>query len=394
MTELRPSRMLYLLLFVLLELAAIFMIPSYGSTDVDQFWLRWINDAEQYGLVRGYEISTLDYPPLSVALLWMFSRAAALIGVSTHAGLKLGLFLFLNITVGLFGLLQRDLRATVLLMAGLIVNSVCLAYVDVLFMPPLLASFWCFSRRRMSLGLFLFTLSCLIKYQPLIIAPFIILHMWRQKRLTPISIALSSLPVLMCAIIYGPTFFVTLARALNHLYLSAYAFNINWALTRIVEIAGLQGQFTMRYGIVFLSQAISLMTKLLFMSFYFYLLAVSREKRFSACLLRSSVAYISYFVLCTGVHENHMMLAVLSMAFVAAGDKCRLFDASMVALYSTLNMVYVYGVDGSGGLLDVEWARGLDVLISILFFVWFVRLICPFLSRNGWRFHDAAVTAT
>src|SRR5438552_18616184 len=96
--------------------------------------------------------------------------------MTVFLALKWSLFIFLLATAASFYWLSRNLILTAALEFSLIPNSVALGYLDIYFAPFLIAAFFCLQRGHFTIGVVLFAISCSIKWQPLLIAPFICIY--------------------------------------------------------------------------------------------------------------------------------------------------------------------------------------------------------------------------
>src|SRR5712671_3866152 len=129
-----------------------------------------------FGLIGGFVHSGTDYPPLSLIILAAVSRCADAFGITIFMALKCSLLIFLIATGASFYWFSRSLILTAALEFSLILNSVALGYLDIYFAPFLIAAFFCLQRGHFTIGVILFALSCSIKWQPLLLAPFICIY--------------------------------------------------------------------------------------------------------------------------------------------------------------------------------------------------------------------------
>jgi hypothetical protein len=148
---------------------------SPGTSDIE-FWKAWVNNADNYGLVAGYAANHDAYPPLASVILWAAEQVFQPLQASAFLSIKFSIFFFLVATASLFWLWTRDLRVALILYFALLLNSVALGYIDVYFAPPLILSLWMLKEGRWLWFSLLFALATLIKWQPMIIAPFCLLY--------------------------------------------------------------------------------------------------------------------------------------------------------------------------------------------------------------------------
>src|SRR5690349_20714209 len=152
------------------SLLALSFLNSPGMEDVGA-WLDWTRSVDNFGIVEGYRAQRWDYPPLTYVTLYAVAKLSHLFGIDLFSGLKLSLFFGLFLTVFAFWLWTRNLLLSALLQLALLLNSTALGYLDIYFAPTLIFSLWAIKERKLWLFTILFSITCLIKWQPLIIFP-------------------------------------------------------------------------------------------------------------------------------------------------------------------------------------------------------------------------------
>jgi hypothetical protein len=95
------------------------------------------------------------------------------VGLSPLMSYKVTILTFQLVSTGIILLLSGSYWVAAAFNASLLLSGVGLGYMDVFIVPPLIAAFWAFQSRRNVLGTAFFLISCLTKWQPLIVAPFI-----------------------------------------------------------------------------------------------------------------------------------------------------------------------------------------------------------------------------
>jgi hypothetical protein len=349
------------LLLVNLIALSFFFSPGTGDVGV---WARWMREIDTNGLIGGYAQSDTDYPPLSFALLTMVSRSATTLEVSRFVVLKFSILLFLFATAGCFYAFTRNLLLTAALELGLILNSVALGYLDVWFAPFLIAAFFLLQRGHLSAGLLLFAISCSIKWQPLIIAPFVCLYVFAavepktpkdnrafSRRLIPFAVSAAAAVVLL--LIFGTKVFDSLQRAMTrHAFLSANALNFSWLQTWALHLLRPD-----QYGALQNGEIGKLLTQdplivwpdkiLFYLTYAAVLIGFARAaKTFERLVVYSMLGYLAYFAFNTGVHENHLFL-ICSLAwilvFLSPNELVRGINFTLAA---NANLFLFYGVFG------------------------------------------------
>ncbi|NWJ98794.1 MAG: hypothetical protein HXX20_23880, partial [Chloroflexi bacterium] len=179
-----PKQIKRLVAFLLLwavSLLAWSFLPSPGAEDV-RYWLAWLQAVDSRGIVPAYKtIEWLDYPPLIFLIFFGVAKLATLFQIQLFLGLKLSLFAFLIITTLVFLAWTRNLWLATLLQLALLLNAMALVYVDIYFAPTLLLSLWALKARKLCLFTLVFSTTCLIKWQPVILAPFILVYLLEDQ---------------------------------------------------------------------------------------------------------------------------------------------------------------------------------------------------------------------
>src|SRR5262249_24012988 len=232
----------------LVSLLALSFFFSPGTGDVS-IWGNWMRGISNSGLIDGYTNSDTDYPPLTFVILAGVVKCASTFGASPFVVLKCSLFVFLLATAICFYYFTRNLIFTGALEIALVLNSMALGYLDIYVAPFLIAGLFYLQRGNLNLGFVLFAVSCLTKWQPLIIAPFVCLYVLgnakgrntdktsqRRSQIVPFALAagIVALPLLL---IFGWKIFDSLHRAMTyHIFLSAYGLNLSWIHTWILHL--------------------------------------------------------------------------------------------------------------------------------------------------------------
>src|SRR6476660_8599595 len=169
------------LLFLVIIFSTLFMlafINSPGTGDVETF-LEWLSAVRNLGAVEAYH-KLDDYPPISYVLLSLCANLADYLKITDFMALK---SLLVLATLGCSLIMARcrgrwePIIALVTLLV-LVINSMFLGYIDAFSLVFVLWSINCFQSGKLQLGAALFTIGCLIKWQPMIIAPFVAFYLW------------------------------------------------------------------------------------------------------------------------------------------------------------------------------------------------------------------------
>jgi Gpi18-like mannosyltransferase len=383
------GRYIKLVQTVFISLAILLITVSFlnspGTNDVD-IWKRWAITSDTYGPVSGFKINDADYPPFASIILLGTMKVSHLFGGEVFDAVKLSILLFLCLTSFVFWLWTRNFVITVILHLSLLLNSVALGYIDIFFAPCLILSLWTLKERKLTLFTIFFSLACLTKWQPIIIAPFIILYIldikqvaqWRQIEFKKLFRGVL-FPTVVILVVTLSIFGVAevgqaFMASLSHNYLSGNALNFNWLVTHFLHVfypdqfgSLVKGQANL---IVTTSLKVTLIPKLLFFLSYLITLVsfFKRDKTFEGAITFSLVGYLAYFTFNTGVHENHLFLAAILSIILFWVNRKRLPSMLILLLMSNINLIMFYGMDGGGPTFSRVIGKTIDIALLLSFF--------------------------
>ena len=369
-----------------------------------------------FGLVGGFVHSGTDYPPLALIILATVARCADAFGIAVFLALKWSLFIFLLATAASFYWLSRNLILTAALELSLILNSVALGYLDIYFAPFLIAAFFCLQRGHFKIGVLMFAISCSIKWQPLLIAPFVCIYVMAAageglsgrdkayRRIIPFIIA-ALVVVLPMVMIFGAGAIInSLQSAMTrHNFISGYALNFGWLHTWALHLWAPEKYGSLQNGEVGLIQTrdalLMLPEKILFyLSYAAILIAFALQKKtFRRLIVYSMLGYLSYFLFNTGVHENHLFpIACLAWILVFI-DSSQLVRAINFSIAANINLFVFFGVFGQRVPCVIA---GVDITLvfALMNIGLFVGLLLHTFRTGGARFklweRQSAASAT
>jgi hypothetical protein len=372
------------------SLAWLTLLRAHGTEDV-QTWRAWMDLLSERGLVQGFAESGGIYPPGTFVWLYGVIRAAALFGLPRFLALKLSLALALALTSALLWSFTRDVTLALATFLALTWNGIALGYTDAHFAPALVLSLWALARGRPALSGALLALAFLVKWQPLIVAPFFVLWVAADgdrafgpslRRVASFLAGCLGVVALAFAA-FGPTLVASLRDALTHNYLSGNALNVNWILGYVLHLlrpdafgAPVGGPAALRHESLLISTTDPLLIlpqRVLFAACYLWsLVRMTRPgARFRDFARQTLLGFLAYCMLATGVHENHFFLALVLAAVLAGVDATGwpLFLAWAVA--ANLNLWLFYGLSGRPPQIasDVEVSLVLAAC-NVALFVW------------------------
>ncbi len=380
----------------LLLFSVLYSIHSPGTGDIS-IWKRWVNNSDKFGVVEGFKLDKSDYPPYSALILLGSLKVGRLFGLTTFNSIKLGIITFLFLTLLIFWLWTKNFWLTLFLYISIALNTVALGYIDIFFAPTLLLSLWALKRNKIMLSICLYSISFLIKWQPIIIAPFILVYILKVRSLRDLKginfKRLISTTIFPTLIILGITSLIfsfepilqSFKGATGHTFLSGFALNFNWVITHLLHVFRPQEFGGLSNGESFYihttNPEINLLPKLLFILFYSITLVTffRRDKNFEGFLKFSLIAYLSYFIFNTGVHENHLFLVIILSFVLFWSNRNNFLLMIVMILMSNLNLFLFYGINGAGinrvinNTLDVAFP--FSILNVILFFVFWIATI-------------------
>ena len=369
-----------------------------------------------FGLVGGFVHSGTDYPPLALIILATVARCADAFGIAVFLALKWSLFIFLLATAASFYWFSRNLILTAALELSLILNSVALGYLDIYFAPFLIAAFFCLQRGHFKIGVLMFAISCSIKWQPLLIAPFVCIYVMAAageglsgrdkayRRIIPFIIA-ALVVVLPMVMIFGAGAIInSLQSAMTrHNFISGYALNFGWLHTWALHLWAPEKYGSLQNGEVGLIQTrdalLMLPEKILFyLSYAAILIAFALQKKtFRRLIVYSMLGYLSYFLFNTGVHENHFFLVCCLAWILVFIDSRELIRAINFSIAANINLFVFFGIFGQRVPCVIA---GVDItlLFALMNIGLFVGLLLHTFRTGGARFklweRQSAASAT
>jgi hypothetical protein len=364
---------------------SLMMIHSPGTSDVSWF-VKWTDVLYQNGLVAGYSkvISDFhgDYPPISLAILYIVRVFGDAVGLSPLMSLKVAILAFQLVSTGLILLLSGNYWVAASLNASLLLSGVSLGYLDVWTAPPLIAAFWAFQASRKVLGTVLFLIASLIKWQPLIVAPFIAVFVLKISNLRSCRDAIGTrlfwqLVLLVGAIIavlillFGLSPAGSLWHAMNDPFWNGRALNVPWVAEFFYKIL-FPSFFSRQSEVLVLPSLYLLPFKIIFWSAFGMVVAraIKTEKTFKNCMLFSILGLVTYTTWNSGVHENHLFLAVILAFMLMLHEHTREHWAitTILAVMFNFNMFVFYGVTGTqllSPVVRVDLSGPLAILYAV-----------------------------
>ncbi len=351
-------------LVVILFLSSLMFYNAPGSSDV-QHWLTWVRAANKFGIIKGYSVDLDVYPPLGSLFVNISSWISTYFGLTTFAGIKWSMYFYLLFTLIVIYSVTKNYFLTIVSYFLLVINSVGLVYLDIYFTPFLILSLHYLKKKNILLTTIFFSVASMIKMQVIILMPFFALQIINISSFSDIKNVDYKKTVLHCILpytlifmaflsIYGTHFLSAFQGAYNENILSANATNAGWIVTFLLHYL-----FPAKYGALESNRYIIryITGDSIFLHLFKYIFVVSyailflkyfklKEKSFEKFLLYTTAAFLSYFMLNKGVHENHLHVAVITLILLYAEDKKYLVDMLIWGIIFNINLVIFYDRNG------------------------------------------------
>lgn len=408
-----PQRNIFLWIFfsVIGISACIWLFPSPGTGDVG-LYTGIIENFRAGGIQQLFSCikdpcpgHLWNYPPLYLYILF-FSQLLGGWLLDNFQLHKTVIALFYAVSMAAIGYFALSVRpkntnSAIGVLHGLflgltgvsiIINTHGLGYIDIFTYPFIIASFLLMAKRNYFLAGLFFACGFLIKWIPVIMLPLFIIHTLQQGRKSLLYFLIGvALPVLTIGLSsWGGSFVSSYIRSAavstQDPYFSA-APNIPLLLTLLFPPLANGLPDTL---LLFLDEATRsapvLYTyytlKAVFLGYYlwiaFTLYRAPHPKHTIRPLLASAVyAYLGYFFLSTGVHENHLMVGVLCallLALITPSPRAATLYRS-IDLVSAGSMMLFYGISGAPFIEINAQKTVFPATVTLLFVIWFIYRI-------------------
>ncbi|MBE9532001.1 MAG: hypothetical protein IME98_04270 [Proteobacteria bacterium] len=386
-----------LLIYAFVLVAGLILLKSNGMVDMTT-WVRWIGDLNAKGVITTYiDLIAADeeYPPLSIVILGGVGSFAKAATIHNYYAVKLSILFFLLLTSLSFYLYTRDILLTALIQFSLTLVTVALGYIDIYFTPFLVVSLFALSRAdedgdKWSYTIFsvLFTIGFLIKWQPIVMMPFVLLYLFKvdsfkdffrlDRSLILKAVVPSLVIIFIVFLIFGKSFPEAFFNAGNEDYLSGFAANLNWVLSYLLHLLS-----PARYGPLTREGYVTILgtpqlpamlvtgLKLLSITVYFFIVYSYlrvQKKSFVSLIKYSLLGFLAYFIFFTGAHENHLFVPCVLSAVLLVISKKDFAWFLLMSLGLNLNLLVFYGITGDENVRFMRSIAGFDlsVLLALL----------------------------
>ncbi len=235
---------IFIFIGLFLTLFGIVLLGSGGTEDLALFH-QWLSNAFDHSLAEGYNITQGNYPPFLIFTFYPFAFIKNIIGY--WAVIHLSLVFNLLLSTFIFYKITKNAAMSLAFYFVFFYPAIILKYLDINYTPPLLIALFFLSQNWFFwFGVF-FTSAILVKWQPLILAPFIFLYLIHRPQgstKTFINPAIlqaatgASLVIGGCIAYFGiSTVFNALIAAMNEPELSGQALNLYWIVTYYLHVS-------------------------------------------------------------------------------------------------------------------------------------------------------------
>lgn len=392
-TENKVSKFLKIALLLNYSLLMVVLSSSNGTNDVT-FFLKWIKNAREFGIFKGYEVNAMDYPPLASTLLLSSEYIFRLSFIGDSQRIKLFSIGLLLSSFYIFFKVTKNFFLSFSLLIFLTISAASLGYIDVFFLPFFMLSLFYLSKDKFILFSLFYAFSIFIKWQPIIFAPFFLLYVLKKillqkdpikKKRMVLSASVPFFSVLLSVLtLWGliPIAKSFIYASLFHDFLSGNALNFNWILTWIIRITNPQlfGGLT-EYQIFYINDSndtliyLFLTLRVIFVALFALMLFEFYQSKlsFENLLKFSTLGYLSYFMFNIGVHENHLFLVIPVLAYLAFLQQKYLIHYVFIGLAFNVNLFLFYGFNGNSDFINrIFFNTDISLLVALLSFIFFI----------------------
>ena len=358
-----------------LNVAFVLVVLFFGQAllaagaDVADDFLRWMETIRTYGLTQVFEHIQDQYGPGTYLMLALANIVKDLVGLNTYAAFKYVQFGCVLATMAAGVHLSRNTGYALLFVLLLATNSVIFGSIDILFTPFLLYAFWALGRGQHALFAGMFMAACLCKYQPIIFAPIIaacllrrLFVAWNASPTQALqllgALALPAVVVVGASFaIFGLTWPLSGFRALNSPSeaMSPFTVNMPWLVAAVMQM--LDGRLGASGGVVGLemvgSTAIRASRVVLFVvDLALVILYLRRADTAKHLYIFLSAAFLSYYMISTNVHINHVHAALIPLFLLGIERAERpwlVFWSLMMSVNMLLMFVWQFSLPFWGG---------------------------------------------
>lgn len=332
--------------------------PNFGTTDTASF-IELVTTQEMYGLQMGYKIFNLYYPPFSSVIVYPISLLTDFNELSRTAqtywikglvaffyySFVLVMAWWLRVTKHYSGTALAKQIFFLLCNVAIFQSAVVLGYFDIFLAIPLLLAFMCVHKNYWLLAGICLAIAFMTKPVPLLLVPAFIIYtitlkqhsmiaQWKQLFLFLVGLSIVVLPLIWYFTYEQVDYVMTQLSAHGNQLSNAFNLPRLWQL--------------INHGVGTTSPLVHNVSRASFFLISALLLTqLWRSPKQLEQLLYTSIGIIfTYFMVFTGVHENHLFMAIIPALLLYVwqpNQRTRLLYYGLTASVF-LNIVVPYGL--------------------------------------------------
>jgi len=387
------------LVLAMLVCVSVLLLPTPGTKDVEIF-LRWGDELYRSGFRVGYaaivsrweatylgrdwDLHGGEYPPVGCALLAAIAAIADGLRASQLLVFKAALLAFTFASAGAIWAATRSVFSTLAFYAATLLATAGLGYTDIMTVPFVIAALAATRAEQPLRAVLWFLLAALVKWQVLLVAPFLAIHLLRiegiaclprlvRDRLAWRLLAAATAVAAIATALFGVATWIAFFNATRHPFLSGTALNLPWLLTYpLLLLRDPSFHAGDELNVVLLSAAELRPIRLVFAA---VMLAsvynhMRSPKTYANMLFFMVLGVLTYGTWNTAVHENHWFVAVVPAVLLAheTGLPRHRSLFVLVAAMLNINLFVFYGIVGTQLLpraFGFDWTLALAALFAI-----------------------------
>ncbi len=406
----------YFLIFVFI-LFNIALIPAVGSSDHIS-WTQYALATTSYANpFRAYTDVILQYPPLSIVIIGVFSNLwKLLIGISPDytIAVKLSVFVFYSLTIyslirftrGNKRIKPVDKLLIILSSIGLLIQTQGLNDLNIYVLPTLFAGIYFLNKKQIFLSGFLMGVTLSIKWQPIILLPLFALFIIKEFSVRKIKI--EKLVKFITGFLIIPSIVWGIAlvqdngvnavvRAFKFVINGAAAFsgqalNLNWLITYALHILNPDKYFSLEY-LHGLNRIVSTYDIPWYLRGYLFFIAVililyyyykAKNNSLINFNIASMMIFFSHHQLNKSAYEKHLfyVLAFMLFIYLLKPQKSYRLLLILLDLMVVINIAAFYGFTGSADFTISFLGSDITLLFSFIFFLIYLYTMWRYLRFN------------
>lgn len=390
----------FFILIILLFYISIIFIKSQGTHNTEH-WIEWIEYSNKFGIIEGYKYKVTTYPPLSTLILKFFYNLLSFFNpnITNFYTVKFSIFFFFFLSTFIIYFYASNFKITIFYIFTFLISSIGLNDLDIIFATFLILSFIFLKKNNLFFFTIFYGCSVLIKWQPIILAPLLLIYISKYKITDEINLINIKNYLInikyciiafffLCIIFFGNYGFLPIIKSfyvsITHNYISGNALNFYWLITWFLKTYDsinyapiIDGR--MNWEKINSKNTIIYSGQILFLLTYIYLLLnflFLKKRNLTNILLFCAVISFSYFIFNKGVHQNHLFLSALLFILVYIESNKFFTNMLITSIIFNMNLFIFYGPTGTL-VVDrvINKSFDLTLIISILNILFLIKLI-------------------